>query len=248
MRMTEAPRSSSDLRRELQALDVDLEQLGGKLSTCDVRIRGLALLARRGDAASVKQIAEAKSLKVAIGVEIDFTAAARVALSAEINAALEREAAEARKVAAAAAEKFAADVGPLGAVLDETLRRFKAAYLDLKLRLHEAERSGHGPAAAVVQASLVQATRAMLWDIAELEIKPWEGARKRSFAELTALWAGAAMGAAMRLLAPPAASSPRVNGANGSSRPLPGPTDVGERFHDDDPAFTIKEIPKEGRL
>jgi hypothetical protein len=246
--MTEL-RSSSELRAERSQLDLDLGALDGRLTSCDVRIRGLALLARRGDVASVKQIAEAKSLKVSIATEIDLTSAARTALNAELAAALDREAAEVRRVAAAEAEKFAAAIGPVGAELDRLLSGFKSIYLDLKLRLHAAERSGHGPAAAVVQASLVQATRAMLWDIAELEIKPWEGARKRSFAELTASWAGAAMGAAKRLLGPPA-PSPKPNGVAPAAGPkglVPKQADVGERFADDPENFTIKDIPRVDR-
>jgi hypothetical protein len=232
-------KSSSDLSAEMAQVELDLAALDGRLTSCDARIRGLALLTRRGDKDAIRQIAEAKSLKVALSTEVDFTAAARIQLNAEINAAIEREAQEARRVAAEEAEKFAAAIGPVGAELDRLLSGFKSAYLDLKLRLHEAERSGHGPAATVVQASLVQATRAMLWDIAELEIKPWEGARKRNFAELTAAWAGAAMGAAMRLLAP-AAPAAKANGSNGS-RPVPGPTDIGELFADDPVNFTIKD-------
>jgi hypothetical protein len=245
-----APRSSSELRAELQAIDVDLSALDGKLTSADVRLRGSALLARRGDPAAVKQVAEARSQKVAIGVEVDLTNAARVQLSEELQAALDREAQEARKAMSDEAKRFADEVGPLGAQLDEALATFKQAYTDLKGRLHQAELRGYGPSGVVVQSALTQSLRAALWRITELAIEaPHEGLG-RSFRSLTASWSGAARGAAARLLAPPAASSPRLNGLNGSapsapSRPVPRPTDIGEKFADDPANFTIKDPSKE---
>ena len=71
-----ASRSSAALRAELAQIDTDLSAQDGRLSSCDTQVRVLALLARRGDPAKVKGIAEARSLKVSIACEIDFTSAA----------------------------------------------------------------------------------------------------------------------------------------------------------------------------
>ena len=245
--MTEAPRSSSELRAELRALDADLLALDGRLTSCDAQVRCLALLARRGDAGSVRKIAEAKSQKVAIGVEIDFTSAARVALNAEIDAAVEREAAEARKAISDEALRFAAEVEGLGAQLDEALATFKEAYADLKGRLHRAEQRGYGPGGALAQSALTECLRASLWRFSELAIEPPHQGLGRSFSSLTVSWAGAARGGAQRLLAPPALPpSPKSNGAAhpAPSRPIPRQTDIGERFKDDPKEFVIKD-PKE---
>jgi hypothetical protein len=94
----------------------------------------------------------------------------------------------------------------------------------------------------MVQSALTQSLRSALWRIAELGIESPHAGLGRSFASLTASWAGAAMGAARRLLAP-AGSPPRSNGANGS---IPKQTDIGERFADDSADFEVKEIPKGG--
>jgi hypothetical protein len=243
-----ALRSSSDLRAELSALDLDLGALDGRLSSCDARIRGLALLARRGDAASVKQIAEAKSLKVSIATEIDFTSAARVQLNEELAQALEREATEARKKISDEALAFAQLVEPLGAVLDEHLTKFRDGFVDLKKRLHDAELRGYGAGGAVVQSALTQAMRAALWRITELSIPPPEGGLGRSFGWLTTSWSGAARGAAKRLLAPPA-TPPKPNGANGAAHPassgpvverlIPKRADLSEPMAGDDPSFKV---------
>jgi hypothetical protein len=227
-------------------IDVDLSALGGKLTTCDVRIRGWALMARRGDKDAIRQIAEARSAKLSIGVELDLVAAARTALTEELAQALEREAQKAREAHAAEARAFADTIEPVGATLDRALGEFRDAYLDLKRRLHAAEQGGFGPSGALVQANLTQSLRALLWRITELEIQAPNAGLGKPFSSLTSGWSDAARGAAKRLLAPPASSSssPGPNGMNGSSRPIPGPTDIGERFADDGPAFTIKD-PKE---
>jgi hypothetical protein len=248
-----APRSSADLRQEMAALDLDLGALDGRLTSCDVQIRGLALLARRGDAASVKQIAEAKSLKVSIATEIDFTAAARVQLNEELAAAVAREELEQRKIAAAAAEKFAAEITPMGPVLDEAIGSFVSTYRAMKAALSAANRAGHGPSEAQVQANAQQAFRTSLWQLPEFETKGPDV--RKTFAQLTASWAHNAKGAATRLLAPPAAPRPalKANGANGvapAADPkglVPKRVDVGERFADDPANFTIKDIPRVDR-
>jgi hypothetical protein len=237
----------------MAALDVDLAALDGRLTSCDVQIRGLALLARRGDAAAVAKIAEARSRKVAIGVEVDFTAAARVQLNEKLAAAIEREAQEAREAMSAEALAFAEVVEPLGAKLDQALGEFKAGYLDLKRQLHAAERAGYGPGAAVVGTALANAWRNVLWTVTELEVKPPGEGPRRSFSSLTASWSAAAEGAAKRLLAPPAASpsSPRPNGVNGAAHPasskpaaersIPRQVDLSERLPGDDPSFVVHE-------
>jgi hypothetical protein len=242
--MTDAePRSSAALRQEMAALDLDLSALDGRLSSCDAQVRAAALLARRGDAGAVAKVAEARAKKVAIGVEVDLMAAAKVQLSEELQLALDREAAEARKAMSAEALAFAEVVGPLGAKLDEALAAFKKAYTDLKARMHAAEQRGYGPSGEVVQSALTQSLRSALWRFNELGIESPHAGLGRSFSSLTTSWAGAARGGAVRLLAPPG-PVPKPNGANGSSR-LPKQTDVGERFADDDPAFTVKD-PTEG--
>jgi hypothetical protein len=236
--MSEAsPRSSGDLRRELAALEVDLAALDGRRSTVDCQIKFYALSARRGNPAAVKGIADARAAKRAVNEEIEHATAARAQLNAEIGAALEREAAADRKRASDEALKFAAEVEPIGVVLDEAILRFRDQYLDLRRRLHAADVAGHGPSAALVQSALTQALRAVLWRITELGISSPDAGLGRSFASLTSAWSGAARGASQRLLAPPA-SPPRVNGANGS-RPLPPQADMAERLPNDDANFAV---------
>jgi hypothetical protein len=242
--MTEAaPRSSSDLRQEMAALDLDLEALDGKLSSCDARIRGLALLARRGNKDAIRQIADCRATKLSITSEIDVATAARLALVAEMAEAVRREELEQRRIEAAAAEKFAAEIAPMGRALDEAIGSFVSAYRAMKTALSAANRAGYGPSEAQVQAVSQQAFRTQLWQLPEFETKGPDV--RKTFAQATSGWAEGARGAAVRLLAPPAASPPKPNGANGSSRPVPGPTDIGERFADDPANFIIKD-PTEG--
>jgi hypothetical protein len=113
--MSEAlPRSSADLRAELAALDLNLERLDGRRVSCDVQVQGLALLAHRGDAGAVKKIGECRSAKAAIACEAELTLAARTALTVELRAAIEREAAEAtREALSAEALAFAQMVEPI---------------------------------------------------------------------------------------------------------------------------------------
>jgi hypothetical protein len=238
--MTETVRSSDALRRELAQVDLELQSLDGRLSSCDAQVRAAALLARRGDAGAVAKVAEARARKIAIGVEADLTSAARTQLTEELHAALAREAQAAREAAAAAAEKFAAAIGPVGAELDEALGRFRDAYLDLKAKMHAAEQAGYAPSGMIVQSALTQSLRAALWRIGELGIESPHAGLGRSFVSLTASWAGAARGGAQRLLELPP-PVPKPNGANGM---VPKQVDVGERFTDDPVNFEVREIPK----
>jgi hypothetical protein len=240
-------KSSGDLRAEMVQLDIDMAALDGRRSTVDCQIKFHALAARRGDPAAVKGVAEARSKKVSIGVEADLMAAARSALDAELQAAIDREAAAARAAHAAEALALAEAIEPIGGQLDEALAVFKEAYVDLKRRLHHAEQRGFGPGAALVGTALANAWRNMLWTVTELEVKPPGEGPRRSFSSLTSSWAGAARGASQRLLAPPALPpSPKSNGAAhpAPSRPIPRQTDIGERFKDDPKEFVIKD-PKE---
>jgi hypothetical protein len=245
-----APRSSADLRQELGAIDVDLQRLDGELTSADVRLRGSALLARRGDPAAVKQVVEARASKTDIAVEMDLMAAARAALTVELAAALEREAQAARETHAAEARAFADAIGPIGAMLDKSLSDFKIAYLDLKRRLNVAKMAEYGPGGDVVGASLKNALRAILWDVTELDVKPPGEGPRRSFSSLTASWSAAAEGAAKRLLAPPPALAPKPNnGVNGAAHPasskpaaersIPRQVDLAEALPGDDPTFKV---------
>jgi hypothetical protein len=232
----------------MAGIDIDLEALGGRLTSCDVQIRGLALLARRGDPAALKQIVAARASKTDVAGEMDLMAAARTALNAELDAALEREAQEAREAMSAEALAFAEVVEPIGATLDKVLAAFKEAYADLKGRLHHAEGRGYGPSGAVVQSALTQSLRSTLWRISELAIEsPHEGLG-RSFSSLTASWAGAARGGAQRLLmAPPAGSppSPKANGSkplpasSGPARSIPKQVDLAEALPGDPGEFKV---------
>jgi hypothetical protein len=244
-------KSSSDLRAEMAQIDVDLAALDGRLTSCETRLRGSALLARRGDPTAVKLVAEARAAKLAIAVEVDLTHSARQALAAEVDAAIEREAAEARKAMSAEALAFAEVVEPIGAALDEALAKFREGFTDLKRRLHHAERRGYGPAGAVVQSALAQAVRAALWRISELGIPSPDSSLGRSFSMLTASWAGAARGGSQRLLMAPPALAPKPNGVNGAAHPasskpaaersIPRQVDLSERLPGDDPSFVVHE-------
>jgi hypothetical protein len=149
-----APRSSDALRAELAALDLDLERLDGLLASGAVQLRYHALSARRGDPEAVKAVAACEATKRSILSEIELAGAAKVALNAELQAALDREAAQARKAMSDEALAFAQMVEPIGAKLDQALAAFKEAYADLKGRLHRAEERGYGPGGAVVQSAL----------------------------------------------------------------------------------------------
>jgi hypothetical protein len=213
-----------------------------------VQIRGLALLARRGDAAAVAKIAEARSKKVAIGVEVDFTSAARVQLSEELAAAVAREELEQRKIAAATAEGFAAEIAPMGRVLDEAIGSFVSAYRAMKGALSAANRAGHGPSEAQVQANCQQAFRMVFWQLPEFETKGPDV--RTTFSKLTSAWADNAKGAAERLLAPAVPAPMKANSANGAAlsmppngskpaRLIPKRIDLSERLPGDDATFEV---------
>src|SRR5882762_5023497 len=102
-----------------------------------------------------------------------FSARSRV--EAERSAALEREAAQARKAAADEALRFADDLAPLGDELDELFSRVRDRYQDLKRRLSAADQRGYGPNAATVQSLLADALRNALWRFTELKIESPHG-------------------------------------------------------------------------
>jgi hypothetical protein len=232
------PRPSADLRAELAQVDLDMLEMDGRLSSEAAKIRLHALSARRGDAGAVKAIADCHARKLSIASEIDFTGAAKVALAAELREAVAREEAQARQVISDEAQRFAAEVAPIGAAIDQALATFVEVFIDLKSQLHLAEARGYGPSGLVVQSALTQSLRSALWRITELGIpSPHEGLG-RSFASLTSSWSGAAGGASARLLQPPgsvpaspakpngASVPPKANAGNSGiedAKPLPGP-------------------------
>jgi hypothetical protein len=211
-----APRTSDDLRAELAQLELDLAQLGGRRSSADAKIAMAALLAWRKDPKALKLVAEADAAKRSIEVEASHFAAAREALQAELREAVAMEEAAARQAASDEALAFAAAVGPIGAAVDEALEKFRSSYLELKRRLHDAQRRGYGPGVAMVQTSLTQALRAALWRVTELGIESPHIGLGRSFDYLTTSWAEAARGRALHLLTPPAKANGGPNGSGGA--------------------------------
>src|SRR5215831_18779241 len=137
-------RSSSDLRQEMAALDVRLSELDGKSSDQDAKIRALALAVVRNDPTAPGRVASCRKLKAEIADEILLVRQAKESLDVEIAEAVEREAAEARRLISDEALAFAVEVEPVGAVLDDALSKFRDGYMELKRRLHQAERSGYG--------------------------------------------------------------------------------------------------------
>jgi hypothetical protein len=179
-------------------------------------------------------------------------------LDAELQAAIDREAAEVRKAISDEAARFADEVGPIGLTLDEALGKLREGYLELKRKMHAADQRGYGPGAAVVQSALTQTLRAALWRIVELSIELPHAGLCRSFSSLTQAWAGAARGAAARILWPPTPAapspSPRPNGSNGAKpvvqseppdRSIPNQVDVSAPLPGDDPTFVAYSDPNE---
>jgi hypothetical protein len=247
-------RSSEELRSEIAQMGADLDALEGKLTLFDDKIADLAVAVYRKDTTAPGRFAQCRELRSRTIDEIAGLRTVRARVEMELSAALEREAAQARKVVADEAMKFAEDLGPLGDELDELFSQVRDKYQNLKRGLSSAERRGYGPNGATVQSLLADALRNALWRFTELKIESPHGRMGRSFSSLTMSWAEAARGGARRLLQPPA-PWPKPNGtsapkpvaaqpaADQNGRLIPRKRDISEPINDgirDDPTFTIK--------